>query len=629
VAFRKQPHHVKNELCFAMKPMPCLVSLRKKVRNLKKKRRTPYSPILIGAFLMRLESQAVKTRAPKRPQELDRIKKSSRLESTVTKLNDCAKKIATNGAGGPTVQVQIQAWKSSSSSGASSGSVKSSLKNHPPPLPPTHHILGGVTTNKVKSELCPVTETCTASTMPLATQATPTSKHRVKAEKTVSISSTCMLSSNTNTGLGHTPTSVKTLPITPTMARIKGGGHAHLDFSSATTATSFMSPDMQRVKVEIGHVPFNYRSPPDMPRLPTSPVPHPLDVRDGHFVSPRKRSILRDFENGSPSLKKHRLSTDSRGSSSEGGGAGSPASSSTGFAVAASPPRVNNGGGRVSSFSIDSIMSSSSNGGGGGGGAIHRPVPIPASPARVNDLRSEGRASSRSPARSLSPVHAPPITMPNTPLVVPITPYQSRGTPFGGGGGGIDPRLAHLAGVAADPRFGLTPTYSPAMAAVMSSYYSPFAANQLQLANQLVAAAHAQQQQQQHQQQQHQQHHQQQQQQQLWATPTTTMATPITSSYNPIPSMMSASAAGNRTLFRQASGSPDPPNLAATPPNRPFSPWGVQQYRGEPRVSAATPTTPRLSSSAELQNKRLTSQSLNSDSGGECKKINFIDSTSC
>merc|ERR1712223_233955 len=100
---------------------------------------------------------------------------------------------------------------------------------------------------------------------------------------------------------------------------------------------------MQRVKVEIGHSPFNYRTqaiPADMPRLPTSPVPqNPFDVRDGTFISPRKRSaILREFENGSPSVKRHRLSTDSRGSSSEGGGAGSPASS---FAAAASPPRHN------------------------------------------------------------------------------------------------------------------------------------------------------------------------------------------------------------------------------------------------------------------------------------------------
>merc|ERR1719219_2516517 len=108
-----------------------------------------------------------------------------------------------------------------------------------------------------------------------------------------------------------------------------------------------------------------------MPRLPTSPVPHPLDVRDagGHFISPRKRSMLREFDNGSPSIKRGRLSTDSRGSSSEGGGAGSPASL---FAAAASPPRQNNGGGggggggRVSSFSIDSIMSNSSSGGGCG-----------------------------------------------------------------------------------------------------------------------------------------------------------------------------------------------------------------------------------------------------------------------
>ena len=36
VAFRKQPQSVKNELCFAMKPPPCMFSLRRKVSEIEK-----------------------------------------------------------------------------------------------------------------------------------------------------------------------------------------------------------------------------------------------------------------------------------------------------------------------------------------------------------------------------------------------------------------------------------------------------------------------------------------------------------------------------------------------------------------------------------------------------------------
>ena len=619
-AFRKQPSHIKNELCFAMKPPPCIVSLRKKVRNLRRKRRQPYVRIVMGAFLMQFEAQAVKTRPPKRPIEIDRIKKSSRIESNCQKLTANANKKSINGGGGGGgLQIQIQAWKSSSGgnkNGSSSGSSTSS--GLPPSAPPSTrptHLTSSLGVTKVKSELCPVTETCTAATLPPATPSmaggggsgTPNNKHRVKTEKTVSLSvaSSGMLSTNT-------PTSGKSMPITPTIARIKNDGrsthsiHSHGEFQS----TSLISPDMQRVKVEIGHSPFNYRtSPADMaPRLPTSPVPHPLDVRDGpagHFISPRKRSMLREFDNGSPSLKRHRLSTDSRGSSSEGGGAGSPASSS---AAAASPPRHNNGGGRVSSFSIDSIMSGGStgsgSGGSGGGATLHRPVPIPASPARVNDLRNEGgRGPPKSPARGdTSPVSTPAPAqpslpqLPHTPLVVPITPYQSRGTPSGLSQ--IDPRLAHLAGVAADPRFGLTPTFSPAAqmaaaAAVMSSmnpYYSPFAAP---AANSSLVASLA----------------------QIWnnATPppsSTTSAgaataTPSTTSSN---SNVIPSSGLRSSLSRQSSGGNATPPPSSTTPTRPFSPW-TPQYRGEPKVS--TPT----SKASELVRKHT--PSIGSESGGE------------
>lgn len=506
VAFRKQPQKIRDELCFAMKPPANIVAFRRKVRNLKRRQRQPFTSILVGALLMRfrIEGKAVKIRPPRRPIEMDRIKKASRLETTITHLASLARK---NG-----ISVTIGAWKSG-------GGVSA------PPVvaPPTKKFFNNSSNvTKIKSELCPVTETCTAATMPAATpslaSSTPPKQHKVKAEKTVSLTTATHLSSS-----GVTPNSAKTLPITPTIARIKREGHA----SNPHSELSLISPDMQRVKVEIGHSPFNYHRSAEMPRLPTSPVPHPLDIREGHFISPRKRSLLRDFENGSPSLKRHRLSTDSRGSSSEGGGAGSPASS---LAAAASPPRHNNGGGRVSSFSIDSIMSGSSN-----NSTVHRPVPIPASPAHLR------ATPSKSPARSLSPVSSA-----NTPLVVPITPYQSRNasaTP-------IHPGLAHLAGVAANPQLGLSPTpFSPAMAAVMmNNYYYNIAANaQIQ---QMLSSA-------------------------MGATPTHTS---VTTSHIP-------STNGRSSVSRQSSGSPNT-NPAATP-TRPFSPWSLQ-YRGEPKV--ATPT---------------------------------------
>ena len=257
----------------------------------------------------------------------------------------------------------------------------------------------------------------------------------------------------------------------------------------------------------------------------------------------------------------------------------------------------------MSSFSIDSIMSGGStgsgSGGSGGGATLHRPVPIPASPARVNDLRNEGgRGPPKSPARGdTSPVSTPAPAqpslpqLPHTPLVVPITPYQSRGTPSGLSQ--IDPRLAHLAGVAADPRFGLTPTFSPAaqmaaaaMMSSMNSYYSPFAgvapaiATLAQMFNNATPPPPS--------------------------TTSAAMATPstTTSNINAIPS------SGLRTsLSRQSSGGNATPPPSSTTPTRPFSPW-TPQYRGEPKVS--TPT----SKASDLVRKH-TQQSIGSESGGE------------
>ena len=594
--FRRQPLSVQNELCFGMKPPPCIVSLRKKVRNLKRKRRTPYSSILVGAFVMRLEAQAVKTRPPKKLWIKDRIKQSSRLESAVAKLAAQAKKAASSANGGG-VKLQIGAWQSSNSTNHSSKKAPNALNNVVSTMLPT----GTVT--KVKSELCPVTETCTAATLPPPTpsNATPTTpKHqKVKAEKTVSLGmANLLMGGNTPGSVMNTPSSAKTLPITPTFARIKREGppinspHGHAPHSEL----SLISPDLNRVKMEISQTTYNpYRQihpPADMPRLPTSP--HPMDVRDGHFISPRKRSMMREFENGSPSIKRHRVSTDSRGSSSEGGGAGSPASSFS--QAAASPPRPNNG--RVNPFSIDSIMSSNSPSS-NGPTTLHRPVAIPASPVSSH-LRT---TPSKSPARSLSPPPAPqPIMTPissiqssqsmsmpltTTPLVS-IQPYQSRNIPTTP----IDPRLAHLAGVAAHPGLKLTPTFSPAVAAAVMNYNNTLAA----AAHYAQAAQNA--------------NFQQQLMMAAAASATPPMGVVTTSSADmPVGTPSILSSNGRSSVSRQSSGnvSSPPPSAAATPTPRPFSPWGLQ-YRGEPTVA-----TPPRNKSSELQTKH---PSLSSETDG-------------
>ena len=604
-------HHILLKYFFNLISNQILFFLHLQTRNLKRKRRQPYTPIgQQQFFLLRLEAQAVKTRPPRRPIEMDRIKKASRLDSNMQKLASQAKKPPVNNG----IQVQIGAWGSKNSSTLSSSTSGNAAATMPskPKITQNHPYNSGNVT-KIKSELCPVTETCTAATMP---PATPTHaggggiggsgsspKHRIKTEKTVSLT-TANLPGGVASSVG-TPSSSKTLPITPTIARIKrdahglGGGHTQ---SHSELNLMSSSPGMQRVKVEIGHIPYSPygrqpgapvdmpRLPADMPRLPTSPVPHPahpLDVRDGgHFISPRKRSMLRDFDNGSPSSKRGRLSTDSRGSSSEGGGAGSPASL---FAAAASPPRQNNGGGgRVSSFSIDSIMSNSSSGG-GGATAVHRPVPIPASPAHLRTT-----TPTKSPARSLSPVST--VGSASTPLIVPITPYQSRGTPTPSAGGPatpIDRRLLHLAGVTADPQFGLNPTQNPnfAMAAVMNQMNN-YLAQQAYLA----------------------------QAQQMWSagvalsSAAATPHTPTTTSVNTpgnIPS--SPFNNGRSSVSRQSSGNDTDPPTATTPTsNRPFSPWAMQ-YRGEPKVA-----TPTGKSQSELQTK-LNHASINAEAGGELK----------
>ena len=114
---------------------------------------------------------------------MDRIKKASRLDSNVQKLANQAKK-PTNG-----VQVQIGAWGASKTTSTVAPS-SATIPNKPKIAQNTY--VGGTVT-KIKSELCPVTETCTAATMPPATPTlaggggSSSPKHRIKTEKTVSL----------------------------------------------------------------------------------------------------------------------------------------------------------------------------------------------------------------------------------------------------------------------------------------------------------------------------------------------------------------------------------------------------------------------------------------------------------
>jgi len=313
---------------------------------------------------------------------------------------------------------------------------------------------------------------------------------------------------------------------------------------------------MQRVKVEIGRqfspTPHHMSQ---TPNLPTSPLQQQQQQQQqplNDFASPRKR-YLQDFDNTSPASKRHRLSTDSRGSGGSGdGGAASMGLPSNGAhggggsphpphlfmhpGGVASPPRPAGNGQqpyRMSSFSIDSIISSGSR------------------EDRMDNSTSNQVISSPKPIKpvALTPRRSPVTSQhSSTPLVVPITPYQSRGldprTP-------LDPRLAHLAGVAADPRLGLSPS-----AASMSYLMNPFYSQYLATASHLAAAAAA----------------------GLWRPPPPPQSPSLATS--PAPRTLSMSSAA--TIHSAQSPSPTPPP-SGIPPS--ISAW-AQQYRGEPKVEA-------------------------------------------
>jgi hypothetical protein len=271
------------------------------------------------------------------------------------------------------------------------------------------------------------------------------------------------------------------LPITPMKAAIKS---QQTNFDSTKNSASLVSSDLQRVKVEIGrdlsnsyrvspsaspHSHFAYQhhlsSTTPSKELTNSPKKTKEDHfhhnlpgrvqfdRDIHhhlsqvanlqqsryplhnFASPQKR-FLDEFDSNSPVAKRHRLSLDSRVAIMERERAArSPfpptfqqqqQNPNLYLQHRASPIGNSNPAHRRSSFSIDSIINKS------------EPKDYPADPP------------SPKPVKMVKPVTSQPES---NRIVVPITPYSMRGldpqTSF-------DPRVAHLAGIAANPHLGLS-----------------------------------------------------------------------------------------------------------------------------------------------------------------------------
>ena len=216
------------------------------------------------------------------------------------------------------------------------------------------------------------------------------------------------------------------------------------------------------------------------------------DDREGAFVSPRKRLMrdAREFENGSPSAKhrrmssEHRLSTDSVGSSDRSSPYRAPHSPHRG-AMSPAPalgamspkPKVN--------FSIDSIM-----GGGAGPTMPTRPTLTP-SKHPLSHLRSPMPVTPTPtrPRPLASPPRSPPPSR-EAPPAAPFSPYLGYPGVHPLLSAAQDPRLAQLmaAGAAgADPRQQLTPGYpNPAAYALVNQYMAMAQAAQ---AAQAAAAA--------------------------------------------------------------------------------------------------------------------------------------------
>jgi len=380
------------DIIFAMKPQQGIKNYRKKIRPYRRKCRNPVSEIKIGLFILKLECNAAvpRVRKTQRP-PVDPKRRAARLENTIARVTARKSRI----------QVPITAWRTGRTD--LFGLVKG------PSSAPSSPIVGV----RIKSELKMVTETCTAVTT--CVTASPRFSTKVKAETRTVTAETRSIP-------------VRTMPITPTVARVKQ--ELPQDRLKSATVTSLMSPQnpLHRVRMEIG---------PQNPHLDSN-----RDERDANFVSPRKR-YMRDFDNGSPSAKnrrlssEHRLSTDSLGSTSD---------RSSPYRAPHSPHRgaLSPGGAsprpsaKVSNFSIDSIM----------GGT---PKPTPITPSKNSNLRSPSHLPiAPTPTRpSPTPTRSPPPSNPSYPqyMYPGVHPLLQQDPRFSL----LDPRIAQLAGLA-DPR---------------------------------------------------------------------------------------------------------------------------------------------------------------------------------
>merc|ERR1740137_153564 len=203
------------DIIFGMKPQQGIKNYRKKIRTFKRKCRNPVSEIKIGLFILKLECNATVPRVRKiqRP-PIDPKRRASRLEATISRV--AARKNR--------IQVPITAWRTGRTD--LYGLVKG------PPSAPCSPV--GV---RVKSELKMVTETCTATVT--CVTASPRYSAKVKAETRTVTAETRSIP-------------VRTLPITPTVARVKQ--ELPQDRLKSATVTSLMSPQnpLHRVRMEIG-----------------------------------------------------------------------------------------------------------------------------------------------------------------------------------------------------------------------------------------------------------------------------------------------------------------------------------------------------------------------------------------
>jgi len=469
-----------SDLVFAMKPPQGVRNYRKKIRTFRRKCRQPGSDIKIGVFVLKMELQSAALRPTRRPHPpVSQAARSAKIEALLASIVTRKSMI----------HVPISAWrtgrtdlqnlvKNPPSNPGSPQPPRSPVRFHP--VSPGHKFPGspgqikfpGSPVNKypgspsglrVKSELKMITETCTST---ITSISSPSRQHvtKVKAE--------------TRTVVAETRTiPVRSLPITPTVARVKSepdGGRL-----KASAITALMSPEMARVRMEIG--PAAGQHPHDRD--------HSFSAREQNFISPRKR-YLREYENGGSPAKNRRISTEHRFSTEHRlstDSLGSTGDRSSPYRGPSSPQPPRAALKPFSAFSIDSLISGS-------------PAASPASPSRAAALgarresgpfhpvpRNHSREGPGSPSRGHLPVAPTPTRPSPTPTRSPPPPAQHPGYPFMYPGHHpllaqhplFDPRLAHLAALsqaasmsqAAGYPFNMYPGFNPYLG--VSSPYTP------------------------------------------------------------------------------------------------------------------------------------------------------------